>query len=343
MKKPVKIALFAAGLLVAATAVTACGSSNSSADTITLYNAQHQQTTDALIKEFTKETGIKVRVKNDEEDVLTAQIEQEGANSPADVVYTENSNWLQQLDDAHLLATLDPATLANAPSYDNAADSTWAGVSARVSGMVYNASQVESAQLPTSIMQLADPQWKDKIELSPTETDFWPVIASVEKAKGESATLAWLRGIKANAGKNANVPDNETLVSDIAQGHAAIGLVNHYYFYRGLADAGQGTFNARFGYFAPRDPGYVEGVSGAAVLKSSKKQAQAQRFVAFLTGESGQQVIASGDSFEYPLNPRVNPNPQLMPIDQLQPTDFRPSDLGTGENAKSLLQQAGLL
>src|SRR5579871_4280627 len=78
---------------------TPAGAPSSGAGTITLYNAQHEQTTAAIITAFTKQTGITVRVKNDDEDVLTAQVEQEGSRSPADVLYTENSNWLQQLDD----------------------------------------------------------------------------------------------------------------------------------------------------------------------------------------------------------------------------------------------------
>ena len=111
--------------------------------TITLYNAQHEQTTDALIAAFTKQTGIKVRVDNDDEDALTAQIEQEGSRSPADVFYTENSNWLQQLDDQGLLAKVDPSTLANVPKADSAANGDWVGVSARVSVLVYNPSKIK--------------------------------------------------------------------------------------------------------------------------------------------------------------------------------------------------------
>ncbi|MGH9061006.1 MAG: iron ABC transporter substrate-binding protein, partial [Acidimicrobiales bacterium] len=83
-----------AALFLVASLTTACGSragggpGGQSPTTITLYNAQHQQTTDALISAFTKQTGIKVRTKNGSEDVLTAQIKQEGRRSPADVFYT---------------------------------------------------------------------------------------------------------------------------------------------------------------------------------------------------------------------------------------------------------------
>ena len=53
--------------------------------------------------------------------------------------------------------------------------------------------------------------------------------------------------------------------------------------------------------FAPHDPGYVIDVSGAGILKSSSQQAEAQRFVAFLTSKQGQEIIAHSDSYEYPI------------------------------------------
>lgn len=337
-------------LLVAA----ACGSGSSgssgssgqapqSGTTITLYNAQHEQTTNALIAAFTQQTGIKVRVDNGDEDVLTAQIEKEGARSPADLFYTENSNWLQQLDAQGLLSHVDAPTLANVPSADNATDGNWVGVSARVAALIYNTRQLTKAQLPTSVLDLAKPQWRGKIELAPSETDFWPVVSSVSRSQGPAAAAAWLKAVEANAGANDNVPDNETLASDVSQGSTALALINQYYFYRLRAEVGAGSTSSDLAFFAPRDPGYVEGVSGAAVLKSSAHQAAAQRFLNFITGPAGQAVLAHSESFEYPIHPGVPANPQLPPLSTLTPAAFTPAELGTGLDAKNLLQQAGLL
>jgi iron(III) transport system substrate-binding protein len=337
--------LLAVLLLLVAGVAAACGGGSTSASgtTITLYNAQHEQTTDALIAAFTKQTGIKVRVDNDSEDVLTAQVEREGNRSPADVVYTENSNWLQQLDDRGLLTKVDATTLANVPAADSATNSDWVGVSARVSGMVYNPSKVSAAQVPSSVLDLAGPQWKGKIELAPAETDFWPVVSSVARAKGNAAAVAWLKALKTNAGTGDNIPDNETLTRDVNQGTTGLAVLNQYYYYRLQAEVGKGSIHAKIAYFAPHDPGYVEGISGAAVLKSSTHQAAAQKFLAFLTSDAGQSILAHSESFEYPLHPGVAANAELTPLSQLQPASFTPTELGTGLDAKTLLQQAGLI
>jgi iron(III) transport system substrate-binding protein len=193
------------------------------------------------------------------------------------------------------------------------------------------------------VMQLADPKYKGKLELAPAETDFWPIITSVALSQGQSAALSWLKGLKANAGSNDNAPDNETLLDDVSRGTADLGLINHYYYYRLRAETGAGSFHAKLSLFAPRDPGYVEDISGAAILRSSKHLTAAQKFLAFITSAAGQRVLAQGTSFEYPLANHVAPNPVLPPIDQLRPNSVTPAQIGTGLDARNLLREAGLI
>ena len=328
--------------LVFALLTSGCGTSGSGT-TIILYSAQHEQTTDAMIAAFTKQTGIHVRVEQNDEDVLTAQIEEEGELTPADVFYTENSNWLEQLGDQHMLAKVAPATLAAVPKQDDAANGDWVGVSARISVLIYNTSKLKPSELPKSVMELADPRWRGKLEIAPGETDMWPVISSIVRSYGRRAALRWLIGLELNAEGNDQVPDNETITSDVSQGTIDMGLINHYYYYRLMAEIGKKAIKANIAYFAPRNPGYVEDISGAAILKTSKHQAADREFLKFLTSRAGQEVLAHSNSFEYPIRPGVAANPELTPLSRLQPTNFTPAQLGTGLNAKELLEESGLL
>ena len=229
------------------------------------------------------------------------------------------------------------------PRADSAPSGDWVGVSARISGITYNTAKLTPAQLPHSIMDLSDPVWKDRIEIAPAETDFWPLVSSVLHTYGKTKTLDWLNGLKANAGSNDNVPSNETLAADVSQGTTELGVLNQYYWYRLRTEVGPAAVGSQFAFFAPRDPGYVQNISGAAVLASSRNQPAAQKFLQFLTGQSGQTILATSDSFEYPLAPGVPANPQLPPLTTLAPNPFGVADLGTGEDAKALLQQAQLL
>jgi iron(III) transport system substrate-binding protein len=329
---------------VALTGCSAAGNTNTNGKSLVLYNAQHEQTTAALVAAFTRQTGITVKIDNDDEDVLTAKIQQEGSRSPADLFFTENSNWLQILDNASLLSKVDAASLASIPAADSAANGDWVAVSARVSALVYDTKDLSAAELPTSVLQLADPKWKGRIEIAPAETDFWPIISSVEKAYGHARALAWLEGLKTNAGTKGVVPDNEALVDDVNKGVTDLGLINHYYFNRLEAEKGSGAINSALGYFAAGDPGYLKTYSGIAILKSSRNQDAAQKFVAFLTSAAGQEALAKSDSFEYPLAAGVDAPSSVTPLATLHPLEtFTPSEFGTGDDAKKLLQEAQLL
>jgi iron(III) transport system substrate-binding protein len=342
------LGLIVAGALASA-ALTGCSSSSSSTSapasgpqTLTLYNGQHEQTTDALVAAFTKQTGIKVNVRNDDEDVMANQIEQEGSHSPADVFYTENSPALMQLQEKGLLSKVDATTLAEVPSTYDSPQGDWLGVSARVSVMIYNTKLVSPSELPTSVTQLADPKWKGKLALAQGETDFQPIVTSLIKSEGSAATLNWLNAVKSNAGAHL-YPDNETITSMVNSGQAAIGVINQYYWYRLKAEIGATNIHSAIAYFAPHDPGYVMDVSGAGILASSKHQAAAQRFLAFLSSAEGQHIIATSHSFEYPIGSGVTTAQPETPFNQLQPTDLTIADLGDGSQAIALLQQAQLL
>jgi iron(III) transport system substrate-binding protein len=356
--RPRRRALLAgASAALAVVVLAACGSSGStpaaagtstganagsiSGQTITLYNGQHEQTTDALVAAFEKQTGVKVKVRSDDEDVLAQQIEQEGSHSPADAFYTENTPPLVRLGEKGLLAPIDPKTLAAVPAKYSATDHTWVGVSARVSELVYNTDDLKAADLPTSVLGLADPKWKGKLDIAPSETDFQPIVTSVDAQIGDAATVAWLKGLKSNAGAHQD-PDNETLVANVNKGTTQLGLINHYYWYRLQEEKGTSDMHSALHEFAPGDAGYLLDVSGAGVLKSSSHRQAAQALVAFLVSKGGQQVLASGDSWEYPIGSGVT-NPKLAPLDTLQPKAFDLTQIGDGTKAVTLLQQAGLL
>lgn len=341
-KRAVRLVAVLGAPVLAATTLTACGGSSDPANTITLYSGQHEQTTQALVSAFEQKTGIHVNVRYNDEDTFADEIVTEQSHPIADVFYTENSPALEFLQGKDLLAPVTPSTLSATPSKYDSPQGDWVGASARVSVIVYNPSLISASQLPTSVAQLSDPKYQGKLGLAPSETDFQPVVASVEKTLGPNAALTWLKGVKANAGSHS-FPDNETLVDRINRGSVAFGVLNQYYWYRLRAEDGAGSMHSAVAFLAPHDPGYVIDVSGAGVLKSSKNQTDAQKFLGFLVSQQGQQIIANSDSFEYPLNDGVAPAGGQPAFSSLRPNPISLGELGDGSAAVSLLQQAGML
>ncbi|MGH3259694.1 MAG: extracellular solute-binding protein [Streptosporangiaceae bacterium] len=332
-------------MLTGSVLLAGCGSAKGG-PSITLYNGQHEQTTDGLVTAFEKQTGITVNVRNDDEDTLANLIAVQGSRSTADVIYTENSPALEFLQEKGLLSPVDASTLAHVPAGYDSPQGDWLGISARVSVLIYNPSLIARSQLPTSVMQLANPKYQGQLAFAAGETDFQPIVTSVIKTYGQAAALRWLDGIKANAASHI-VPDNETITDEVNRGQVAFGVINQYYWYRLKAEIGASAMHSQITYFAPRDPGYVIDVSGAAVLKSSQHQAAAQEFLAFLVSKQGQEIIsrAAGNeqSYEYPLASGVTTSAPETPFAQLQPNPITIADLGDGSTAISLLRQAGLL
>jgi iron(III) transport system substrate-binding protein len=331
---------------LAALALAGCGSGAgggaAATGTITIYSGQHPQTTALLVAAFERRTGVHVDERDGDEDVLAQQIAQEGSRSPADVYYAENSQALQFLSEKGLLAPVERTTLAAVPAADDAPGGSWVGVTARVSGIVYNTGLLAPSQVPSAVRQLAEGTWAGKLGLAPSETDFQPIITSVAHSDGHGAALSWLEALKRNAGSHV-YPDNETLVAEINAGQVAVGIVNHYYWYRLRYELGAGHMHSAFATFAPGDPGYVLDVSGAAVLRSSRHQADAQRFLAFLVSPAGQEIIARSQSYEYPLGSGVATLQPIPAFSSLRPSPLSIGELGDGAAAVALLHEAQLL
>jgi iron(III) transport system substrate-binding protein len=337
--------LAVAAALAVALSVAACGGSTgtgaggASEATITLYNAQHEDLMKLMVAGFTKETGIKVKMRSGEDPEMANQIIQEGAASPADVFVTENSPAMTLVDSKGGFAKLDQATLAQVRPQYAAANGQWMGFAARSTVLAYNSKQLIPAQLPASIMDLAQPQWKGKFGIAAAGADFEAIVSAVLALKGDAATAEWLKGLKANA---KIYRGNGAVMKAVNAGEIQAGVIYHYYWYQDRAESGANSASTELHFFGNSDAGAFVGVSGAGVLKSSKHQAEAQRLVKYLTGKNGQKILADSNALEYSISADVPTNPKLKPLSELSPPNVDISKLN-GPRVVELMQQAGLL
>jgi iron(III) transport system substrate-binding protein len=322
--------------------VAGCGGSSSSGSdgSLTLYSSQHEPMTEALVAGFEAQNGAEVQVRYGEDEGLASQIEQEGDASPADIFLAENTPPLELLAGKELLAEVDPSTLDEVPSRYSSPSGHWVGVAARETVMVYDPDQIAADELPASILDLAEPEWKGRLGIAPSEPDFVPIVSAIEKLDGEAAAKEWLEGFAANA-KRYN--DNEGIIAAVDDGQIAAGIVNHYYWYEAAAEEGKDQIASELHYFGNEDPGALVNVSGAGALESSGDPELAQEFLAYVVGEEGQTAMTESGDWEYPLNEAVSPPPGLKPFDSLEPPKVGPADLGDGSAPVELMEQVGLL
>jgi iron(III) transport system substrate-binding protein len=331
-------AMIAVAAAALASSLTACGS-GAGANSIVLYNGQHPQLTTALVAAFTKKTGIQVRVRTADGIVLADQLLQEGSASPADVYLAENSPELVDLDQHHLLAKLSHTILAQVPAGREAPSGDWVGIALRVGALVYDPARLPAAQLPKSVLTLAQPAWKGKIAIAPTDSDFPPLVGAIIARYGRQVAVRWLAGMKRNA---QLYQTDESVVAAVNRGSVAAGLINHYYWYRLRVEIGAHAMHSTLYYFPGHDPGSVVNISGAAVLASTKHRRQAMAFIRFLVSPAAQRIMAGSDDFEYPVRPGIRPNHQLPPLGSISSATFSPLALGNDQAAAKLIQQSGL-
>ncbi|WP_350000740.1 iron ABC transporter substrate-binding protein [Pseudarthrobacter sp. WHRI 8279] len=344
-----------AGIALAATAalgLTACGGSTTPAATgssdasagagngeITVYNAQHESLTKEWIDGFTAETGIKVTMRQGSDTELSNQIIQEGEASPADVFLTENSPAMTQVENAGLFADVDEATIAQVPEEFRPSTGKWAGIAARSTVLVYDKNKLTEDQLPKSMLDLANPEWKGKWAASPSGADFQAIVSALLELKGEAATEEWLKGMKENF---KAYKGNSTAMKAVNAGEVDAALIYHYYYYGDQAKTGENSNNVTPYYFKNQDPGAFVSVSGGGVLKTSKNQEAAQEFLKYVTGKKGQEILKDGTSFEYAIASDVPANEKLVPIAELQAPTVDPAKLNS-EKVTELMTSAGLL
>jgi iron(III) transport system substrate-binding protein len=322
--------------------LSACSTPGSAAedpDALVVYNAQHESLTKLWADGFTRETGVKVVLRNGRDFELANQIRAEGAASPADVFLTENSPAMSLVEQGGQFAGVNADTLAQVPKRYSTSTGKWVGIAARSTVFVYNTERVSAEKLPASIMDLADPSWQGRWGASPGGADYQAIVSAMLELEGEKATGEWLAGMKANY---RTYQGNNAVLQAVNNGEIDGGIIYHYYWYRDQAKTKEISGNTRLHFFGNQDPGAFVSVSGGGVLAGAKHPEQAQQFLKFVTGPVGQQVLAESAEFEYSVGSKVPSNPALKPLDELEAPVVDPSRLN-GPKVIELMTQAGII
>jgi iron(III) transport system substrate-binding protein len=326
-------------LMAMAMAAAFAGPALAQDDGLVVYNAQHEALTQEWADGFTKETGIKVTLRNGSDTELGNQLLQEGAASPADLFFTENSPAQVLVDNAGLTEKLPQDILDEVPATARPSTGGWVGIAARSTVFAYNTTQLKDADLPKSIMDLAEPSWKGRWAASPSGADFQAIVAAMLSLKGEDATAAWLKAMKENS---VAYRGNTAAMKGVNAGEVQGAVIYHYYFFGDKAKTGENSGNVALHFFKGEDPGAFVSVSGGAVLKSSKHKDQALAFLKWIAGKGGQDVLKTGTSFEYAIGNGAESNAALPPLSTLKAPAVDPASLNS-KKVTDLMTAAGLI
>ena len=251
-------------LMLAAVFLSACGGSTEETGSLTIYSGRSDTLVGPLIDRFKDDTGIEVSVKYAGTPQLAATLLEEGSNTPADVFFAQDPGGLSAVSE--FMSPLNEETLNKVPRWAVSPVDAWVGVSGRARTVVYNTDQLTPVDLPDDLTGFVHPEWKGRIGWAPTNASFQTMVTAMRSMWGEEKTIQWLKDIQAN---NPKVyPKNTPIVSATASGEIDVGLVNHYYLHRFLAEQGN-SFSARNYHPTAGGPGAIIMVSGVGILESS--------------------------------------------------------------------------
>ena len=302
-----------------------------------VYSGRGENLINPIVQQFTEMTGIDVSVKYAKTAELAATLQEEGVNTPADVFFSQDPGGLGAVKD--MLAPLPDEMLNRVPDWARSAEKTWVGISGRARTVVYNPNTLKEKDLPDDMWGFVEPEWKGRIGWAPTNASFQTMVTAMRAIWGEEKTKEWIEGIRAN---NPTVyPKNTPQVAAVAAGEIDVGFVNHYYLFRFLAEQGD-SFSARNYHPRAGGPGSVVMVAGVGILRDSKNEVNALKFVEFMLSRVAQQYFA-GQAYEYPLVEGVKIDRLLVPFSDIAKPLITLNQLTDVQGTVKVLRETGVL
>lgn len=295
-------------------------------DSLVVYSGRDAELVEDLYAKFEEESGIELEVRYADTPELAATLIEEGENTPADVFYAQDAGAIGSVANKGLLAPITAASLDEVPERFRDSDGNWTGITGRARTQIYNTDALNADELPESVLDLTQPEWKGRVAIAPGNSSFQGFVSAMRESIGDEKTEAWLEGLKANDVKTYE--GNGDIAAAVAEGEVDSGLVNHYYLYELLAEDPDAPAANHF--FKKGDPGSFVNVSAAGILKGGENQANAQRFIEFLLSEGQAYFATEAVEKEYPVIASYQQDlpDTLPPLDEVEGPDVPLDTLG---------------
>lgn len=334
--------------IVALASLTACGSNDDDATptqpraeeiTLTVYSGRNENLVGELFDRFTEATGINVEVRYGNTAELAALIEEEGANTPADLFYAQDAGALGALELAGRFAAVPGDIIDSVDRLFRSRTDAWVGVNGRARVIAYNNTLVDGADVPNSVFELTDRKWRGKVGWSSQNASFQAFVTALRVTEGDDVAIAWLEGMIAN--DVVDFENNSGLLDGVARGEVELGLTNHYYLYRTLAEDPSYPVTNKY---LPGDIGGLVNIAGVGVLRDSTKKDAAFALARFLLSEEIQTWFAQETAApEYPLRDGIPASDRLPSIQEIDPPNVDLTRIADLQGTLEMLRAVGAL
>ena len=299
LAQPLAGALLVTGLLAGA---------HAQEQVVNLYSARHYSTDEALYRNFTQQTGIKINRVDADDAGIVARLKAEGTASPADVIllvdaarlYKGEVEGLFQPIKSKVLEDAIPVVLRAAPAPDGGIP--WFGLSTRARVIVYDKLKVKKTDVD-SYEKLADPINKGRLCIRSGSHPYnLSLFGAVAEHLGDANAQDWLKGMVNNFARDPKGGDTDQ-IKGVASGECAVAVTNTYYMARILRskDPADQAIASKVGVMFPNQSSWGThiNIAGGAVAKYAKNQGNAVKFLEYLASPTAQNYFADGNN-EWP-------------------------------------------
>ena len=308
---------------------------------VNIYSARHYQSDERLYAEFEDRTGIEVNRLQGKSDALIQRIENEGRNTPADVLITVDAGRLWRAEKADILASVESGKLKERlPENFRHPDGKWFGFSSRARVIFYSKDMYDEPPV-TTYEGLADDKLQGEVCIRSSSNVYnQSLLASMIAHHGAKKAEGWAAGVVDSFAREPEGGDTDQIMG-VAGGECGVAVANHYYYVRLLES--NPDITERVGIVFPNQDGrgaHVN-VSGAGVVAAGPNRENAVRFLEFLASEFAQRYFADGNN-EYPTVPGVAPNTKLEALGEFKMDDVNVAVFGENQaRAQKIFDRVG--
>ncbi len=268
------------------------------ANELKIYSERQPLLIEPLLKEFEKDTGIKVEWIYSKKG-LVQKIILEKSNPVADIFLSSDISRLIDISEAGASVKIQP--LSTVPT--NLQSDYWAGLTQRAR-IIYVNKDLNIKNI--NYEDLAHEDYKGKICV---RSGFHPynisLFASLMAHHSEEWLETYLTDLKANLARKPQGNDRDQ-VKAIYAGVCDYSIGNHYYFFKMQDNDDQKVWLDKATVVFPNQEnrGTHVNISGIAILNPNKLEL-AEKLVQFLAGKKAQSIYAN-DNNEFPVSPEVS-------------------------------------
>ena len=272
---------------------------------VVVYTALDRGFSEPILDRFSAESGIRVLSKYDIESTKTVGLVREliaEADGPrCDVFWNNEILHTLRLKRRGLLAVYLSPNREPFPTRFRDAEGTWSGFAGRARVLLVNDKIVGAGNRPSSVLDLADEQWKQRCGMAkPLAGTTYTHAVCLFSVLGDHTAKDFLSTVKRNA---KIMSGNRQVAMAVASGQIAFGLTDTDDAMVEI-EAGR-PVSIVYPDQASHQMGTLFLPNTIAILKDCPNPDAARQLIDFLLTPSVEEALAKGPSAQIPLNPQV--------------------------------------